>query len=203
MKFILGKKVEMTHKYDAQGNVVPVTVVQAGPCTVSQLKTAEKDGYNSVQLAYSAAKKLNKPEAGHLKKTEKLFKYLREFPVKAMEEGVAVGAEIKADVFAVGDKVDVSAQSKGKGFQGVVKRHGFAGSLATHGHKDQLRMSGSIGSGGVGHVFKGLRMGGHMGATQFTMKNCEVIEVDAENNLLYLKGSVPGARNSLLKIDIA
>lgn len=203
MKFILGKKVEMTHKYNEQGDLVPVTVIQAGPCTVSQLKTAATDGYNSVQLAFGEAKKLKKPQSGHLKKTEKLFKHLREFPVKEIEDGVAVGTVLKADVFAVGDKVDVSSKSKGKGFQGVVKRHGFSGSLATHGHKDQIRMSGSIGSGGVGHVFKGLRMGGHMGDSNVTIKNLEVVEVDAENNLLYVKGSVPGSRNSLLKIVIA
>lgn len=203
MKFILGKKMEMTHKYDEQGNLVPVTVIQAGPCTVSQLKTAETDGYNSVQLAFSEVKKLKKPQGGHLKKTEKLFKYLREFPVTAIEEGVEVGTEVKADVFAAGEKIHVSSRSKGKGFQGVVKRHGFAGSLATHGHKDQVRMPGSIGATGNARVFKGTRMGGHMGDENVTIKNLEIVEVDAENNLLYVKGSVPGSRNSLLKIVVA
>ena len=203
MKFILGKKVEMTHKYNEQGSLVPVTVVQAGPCTVSQLKTAETDGYNSVQLAFSEVKKINKPQSGHLKKTEKLFKYLREFRVDTIEEGLEVGAELKADVFAVGDPIHVSSQSKGKGFQGVVKRYGFAGSLATHGHKDQVRMPGSIGATGNARVFKGTRMGGHMGASQVTIRNLEVVEVDAENNLLYIKGSVPGSRNTLLKIVLA
>lgn len=203
MKCILGKKVEMTHKYNEQGDVVPVTVIQAGPCTVSQLKTAETDGYNSVQLAFGEVKKLKKPQSGHLKKTEKMFKHLREFPVSAIEEGLAVGSELKADVFAVGDKVSVSSRSKGKGFQGVVKRYGFAGSLATHGHKDQVRMPGSIGATGNARVFKGTRMGGHMGDENTTIKNLEIVEVDAENNLLYVKGSVPGSRNSLLKIVVA
>ena len=200
MKFILGKKLEMTHRYNDKGNIVPVTVIQAGPCTVTQVKKDDTDGYRSVQLGFLEVKKLNKPQGGHLTKVEKLFKYLREFPVKDLEEGTEVGSVIKADTFEIGKKIKVTAISKGKGFQGVVKRHGFAGSLATHGHKDQVRMPGSIGATGNARVFKGTRMGGRMGNTQITISNLEVVDVDVEKNLLYIKGSVPGSRNSLVKI---
>src|SRR6056297_987261 len=195
MKFILGKKMEMTHKYDDKGNLVPVTVVKAGPCLVSQVKTVKDDGYNAVQLAYDKVKKLNKPQKGHLKDVDDLFRTLKEFKISESETTPKVGDEIKVDVFEKGENVNVTARSKGKGFQGVVKRYDFRGAFATHGTKDQLRMPGSIGATGNARVYKGTRMGGHTGNQQVTVQNLQIVEVDAENNLLYIKGSVPGARN--------
>lgn len=196
-KFILGKKLHMTQKFLADGTWVPVTVVEAGPCTVTQVK-GEKDGYQAVQIGFGFQKKLNKPLAGHFKGLDN-FRYVREFRV-GESSTFERGKVIDVTSFQTGDKLDVSAVSKGKGFQGVVKRHGFHGSPATHGHKDQLRMPGSIGSGGVQHVFKGTRMAGRMGGDRVTLHNLEVVEIDAENNLLYVKGAVPGARNTLVMI---
>ncbi|HPL93428.1 MAG TPA: 50S ribosomal protein L3 [bacterium] len=205
MKFILGKKLEMSHLYNEAGQMVPVTVVKAGPCVVTQVKNAEKDTYNAVQLAFIEKRKVNRPVAGHLKKAgEKVYRYLREFSLKNENgEAFTVGSEIKSDIFEAGEKVKVTGTSKGKGFQGVVKRHKFAGGRATHGNKDQERHSGSVGAKGVAHVFKGTRMGGHMGDEKVTVSNLSVVKVDAENNLLYIKGSIPGAKNSLVKIIAA
>ena len=196
-KFILGKKLNMTQKFTADGAVVPVTVIEAGPCVVVQVKK-EKDGYRAIQVGYGLKKKLNKPQAGHLKGLDS-FRYLKEFRLEnidSFERGKSFGV----NSFETGDIVDVRATSKGKGFQGVVKRHGFAGSPATHGHKDQLRMPGSIGSTDPARVFKGTRMGGRMGTDAVKLKNLEVVEVDAENNLIYIKGAVPGHRGSLVEI---
>lgn len=205
MKFILGKKLEMSHLYNEAGQMVPVTVVKAGPCVVTQVKNAEKDNYNAVQLAFIEKRKVNRPIAGHLKKAgEKVYRYLREFSLKNESgEAFTVGSEIKPDIFQAGEKVKVTGTSKGKGFQGVVRRHGFAGGRGSHGDKDQERHSGSIGAKGVARVFKGTRMGGHMGDEKVTVSNLSVVKVDAENNLLYIKGSIPGAKNGLVKIIAA
>ena len=196
-KFILGKKVEMTQKFMENGDVAPVTIVNAGPCTVTQVK-GDKEGYSAVQVGFGFRKKINKPLKGHLKKLEN-FRYLREFRLDKTDN-FEVGKVFDVSTFEIGDIITISAISKGKGFQGVVKRHGFKGSPATHGHKDQHRMPGSIGSTGPARVFKGTRMGGRMGTDMTTVKNLEIIDIDKENNLLYIKGAVPGARNSLVSI---
>lgn len=197
MKFILAKKLEMTQVFKADGTVVPVTLVQAGPCVVTQVKTVDTDGYSSVQLGFLPAKKLNQAEAGHLKDLPKL-RELHEFRVddtSAFKRGDAV----EAATLAPGDVIDVTGTSKGKGFQGVVKRHGFHGHPTTHGHKDQARMPGSIGAGGVQHVLKGRRMAGQMGDATVTVKHLEVVEV-RDNGVVAVKGAVPGARNAILEI---
>ncbi|MFA5211393.1 MAG: 50S ribosomal protein L3 [Patescibacteria group bacterium] len=205
MKFIIGKKIEMTQVFREDGAVVPVTKIVAGPCIISQVKTKEKDNNDSVQLGFGSQKifRFNQAQKGHLKDIHlsedknNSVRFLREFKNNNdLKKGDIFGAEI----FSVGEKVQVTGMSKGKGFQGVVKRHGFSGSLATHGHKDQLRMPGSIGATGPQRVFKGMRMGGHMGDAQVTVKNLEVVKIDLNNNEIYLKGAVPGARNSLLYI---
>ncbi len=198
MKFLLARKLNMTQRFNEDGARVPITVVEAGPCVVTQIKTKEtKNNTNSVQLGYVISRTLNKPESGQTKMFGK-FRFKKEF--KADISKFEVGQTLKADVFEVGDKVKVIGQSKGKGFAGVVKRHGFHGHPKTHGHKDQLRMPGSIGSGGVQRVFKGTRMGGRMGDERVTVKNLEVVHVDTKLNQLWLKGAVPGARWSLLEL---
>ncbi len=197
MKFILAKKLEMSQVFRPDGTVVPVTLVQAGPCIITQVKNADTDGYAAVQVGFSPVKKLSKSEEGHLKDLPKL-QVLREFRVEdagAYKRGDAV----EATVFAPGDVIDVSGTSKGKGFQGVVKRHHFHGHPTSHGHKDQERMPGSIGAGGVQHVLKGRRMAGRMGNETVTVQNLEVVEV-RENGVIAVKGAVPGARNAVLEI---
>ncbi len=206
MKFIIGKKVEMTQIWK-DDKLYGVTKVQAGPCVVTQIKNADKDGYKAVQVGFGEkkAKNIAKPQLGHFKKVGRNFSVLREFRLnkKTHEEkaDVAVGDVIKADSFVSGDVVKIVATSKGKGFQGPVKRHHFAGGRASHGNKDQLRMPGSIGNVGVGHVFKGTRMAGRMGGNRITVKNIEVIEVDGQNGFIYLNGAVAGARNSIVLIE--
>jgi large subunit ribosomal protein L3 len=198
MKFILAKKIEMSQVFRPDGTVVPVTLMQAGPCVITQVKTAESDGYAAVQLGFLPTHKpLAKPQAGHLHDLPHMSE-LREFRVDKPET-FKRGDAVEASVFQPGDTVQVTGTSKGKGFAGVVKRHKFHGSPATHGHKDQLRMPGSIGPGGVQHVIKGRRMAGRMGNEQVTVKNLEVVEV-RDNGILVLKGAVPGARNSVLEI---
>lgn len=199
MKFILGKKIKMSQLFQADGRVVPVTLVEAGKCQITQVKDMATDGYQAVQLGFGKKRKLTKALFGHLKNFSK-FRYLREFRLKE-KQAVKLGQIITAAAFKAGDKVKVTGFSKGKGFQGVVKRHGFHGSPKTHGHKDQLRMPGSIGSTDPAHVFKGKRMAGRMGNDKVSLPNVEVAEVDAEKNLLYLKGAVPGAINSLIIIQ--
>ena len=199
MKFILGKKIAMSQRFAANGEVVPVTLVEAGPCVITQVKQDETDGYRAVQVAFGAAKKVLKPQAGHFKDLGN-FRFMREFRVGA-DASYERGAKIDASTFSVGDVVQVVGTSKGHGFQGVVKRHGFHGSPASHGHKDQLRMPGSIGSKRQGPVQKGKRMAGRMGNDQVTVKNLEIIEVDAERNVLAIKGAVPGAPGSLVLIQ--
>ncbi len=200
MKFILGKKLEMSQVYRPDGTVVPVTLVQAGPCVVTQVKTAEQDGYTAVQLGFLPIKKLAKPQEGHLKDLQKL-RVLREFRVEGATEQKR-GDVIEAVSFQPGDVVHVSGISKGKGFQGVVKRHHFHGHPSSHGHKDQERMPGSIGAGGVQHVLKGRRMAGHMGTDRVTVKNLSVVEV-RDGGILALKGAVPGARHTVIEIVTA
>lgn len=199
MKFILGKKLKMTQEYDHMANVVPVTILSVGPCTVTQVKTAKKDGYSAVQVGYGQKKTLTKSLRGHLKGLPQ-FRNLQEFKIdnnQTFERGQVFGV----DSFIVGEKISVTGVSKAKGFQGVVKRHGFHGSPASHGHKDQLRMPGSIGAGGVQKVFKGTRMGGHMGNAQVTTKNLEIFKVDTENNLIYVIGAVPGNVGGLVSLQ--
>ena len=203
MKFIVGYKQEMTQQYREDGTVVPVTVVKADPAFVTQVKTADKDGYQAIQIGIGSRNKAGKSLAGHLapitKTGVKPFHRLREIRLED-SSGFSLGDTITVETFTAGDKVAVTGTSKGKGFQGVVKRHGFSGGPASHGHKDQLRMPGSIGSQDPQRVFKGMKMGGRMGGDRVTVKNLEIVYIDPENNLLYVKGALPGARNSLILI---
>lgn len=195
----------MSQIWNDKGKVVPVTMIAAGPCYVSQIKTAEKDGYDAIQLGLGNYKKLTKPMQGHLKDLPNL-RHIREFMLHAPcsmlhDSKVKRGDVIDVGVFAPGDIVKVTGISKGKGFQGVVKRHHFHGHPSTHGHKDQERMPGAIGAGGVQHVLKGQRMAGRMGTDRVTVRNLEIVAVDKEHNLLTIKGAVPGARGGLLVIS--
>lgn len=181
--------------------VVAVTPVLAGPCTVSQVKTKKTDSYNAVQLTFGEKKKKNirKPQLGHVKKLNINPRYFREFRTEDVNN-IKIGDTINVATFEKGDIINVTGTSKGKGFQGVVKRHGFKGQTTTHGTKDQVRMPGSISPLGPAHVFKGTRMGGRMGGERVTTTNLEIIKVDIENSVIYIKGSVPGAINSLVLI---
>ncbi len=198
MKCILAKKIEMSQVYRPDGTVIPVTLVQAGPCVVTQVKNQEKDGYVAVQLGFLNAKRLNKPMEGHLKELPKL-RIIREFRLSTTGE-LKKGDVLEAAIFEPGEVIEVTGRSKGKGFQGVVKRHGFHGHPASHGHKDQLRMPGSIGAGGVQKVFKGMRMAGRMGDENVTVKNLDVVEV-RDGGILAIKGAIPGARNGIIAIQ--
>jgi large subunit ribosomal protein L3 len=200
MKFISGKKLSMTQIWVGD-NVVAVTPVLAGPCTITQVKTTAKDKYEALQLAYGTrkAKNIKKPQLGHYKATKVSPAYVREFRLDEAANFKA-GDVITVETFATGDKVAVTGTSKGKGFQGVVKRHGFHGFRKTHGNKDQERMPGSIGPKGPAHVFKGMRMAGRMGGEQVTVTNLEVASVDAANNILFIKGALPGAINGFVSI---
>lgn len=189
----------MTQKFLADGTVVPVTVVEAGPCTITQVKTIEKEGYQAAQIGFCVKRQINKPMAGHLNALGN-FRYLREFLLDKIDQQ-ARGKMFDVSSFQVGDKVKIVAVSKGKGFQGVVKRHHFRGHNTTHGTKDQVRMPGSIGAQGPQHVFKGTRMAGRMGNDQVTVANLEIIEIDLDKNLLYIKGAIPGAFNNLVEIE--
>ena len=199
---ILGKKLGMGQVFSEDGQVIPVTAIQAGPCVVTQVKTKENDGYNAVQLGFGEAKRLNKPMKGHLKNLG-AFKYLREVRVEDTSD-IKPGSVVDVGIFQPGELVKVTGTSKGKGFAGVVKRHGFAGGPKSHGQSDRHRAPGSIGAGtDPGRVIKGLRMAGHMGNRRVTVRNLEVVKVDPEANLLLVKGAVPGARNALLLIQKA
>ena len=198
MKFILGKKIGMSQVFSEDRKVTPVTLIEAGPCVVTQVKTEEKDGYQAVQVGFGERKKINRPLMGHLKDLGK-FRYLRE--IRDVKEDMKIGDKIDAGVFKEGDKIKVIGISKGKGFQGVMKRHGFHGSPATHGHKHDHRAPGSIGSAFPEHVLKGKKMAGRMGGDQVTVKGLKVVKVDEENNLLAVKGAVPGKRGTLLKVE--
>ncbi len=195
----LGKKIGMTQIFREDGRVVPVTVIEAGPCVVTQVKTLENDGYEAVQLGFGDVKRRNKPQAGHLKNS-KLSRYLREVSTDDTSE-FEVGQTIGVDIFEAGEKIDVIGKSKGRGFAGVMKRWNFGGGPRTHGQSDRARAPGSIGGGTTpGKVYKGLKMAGHMGNRRITVKGLEIVEIDFERNLLLIKGGIPGATNSLVQI---
>jgi len=202
MKNILGKKVGMTQIFTEDGNIVPVTVVEAGPLVVVQKKTVEKDGYNAIQVGFAQVKsqRINKPTKGHFDKANLEYKkFLREIRVENPDD-FQVGQEIKADIFAAGEMVDVTGTSKGKGTQGVIKRHGFGRGRETHGSKFH-RMPGGLSAGTYpGRVFKGHRMMGRMGNETVTVQNLEIIRVDAEKNLILIKGAIPGPKKGLVSI---
>ena len=204
MKGILGKKLGMTQIFTAEGIVVPVTVVEAGPNVVTQVKTVEKDGYNAIQVGFEDAKEksLNKPQKGHLAAANVLKKHLKEFRVDAVEE-FTVGQEIKADLFTAGEKIDVTGTSKGKGFQGPIKRHGQSRGPESHGSRYHRR-PGSMGACSFpGRVFKNKKLAGHMGSVKVTVQNLEVVRVDADKNLILVKGAIPGPKGSMVTIKEA
>jgi large subunit ribosomal protein L3 len=197
---IIGKKLGMTQVFNDNGKVEAVTVIEAGPCTVTQVKTPEKEGYAAVQLGFGVAKKLTKGEQGHLKELGK-FRYLREFRADDAA-AIKVGDKIDVSQFQPGETLDVVGVSKGKGFAGGVKRHGFHGGPKTHGQSDRHRAPGSVGSTTTpGRVLKGLRMAGHLGDERVTVRKLKVYKADVEKNLLIVKGAVPGSRNGLLLIS--
>ena len=202
MKTLIGKKVGMTQIFDEKGRVVPVTVIEAGPCVVAQVKSVETDGYNAIQLGFEDVKesKLNKPETGHFAKANIApKKHLREFRVESVE-GVTVGTEWTVTEFAEGDKLDIQGTSKGKGFQGVIKRHGQHRGPMGHGSMYHRR-PGSMGPTSTpGRVFKGKKLPGHMGKVTVTIQNLDVIKVDADKNVVLVKGSVPGPKGAILKL---
>ena len=203
-KAILGRKIGMTQIFDETGKVIPVTAIEAGPCTVVQIKTVDSDGYQAVKLGFGEVKesKLTKPKKGEFKKANVTpKKHLREFRLE--EITVNVGDEIKADVFAQGEKVDITGTTKGKGFQGVIKRHGQHRGPMGHGSMYHRR-PGSMGATSTpGRVFKGKKLPGHMGRVTITIQNLDVVRVDMDKNVLLIKGSVPGAKGAILKIKSA
>jgi len=201
VKAIIGKKVGMTQIFDENGKVVPVTVIEAGPCVVVQKKTSEKDGYDAVQLGFQDVKerKLTKPELGHLKKADvPAKKHLKEFRLDDISS-LNVGDELKADVFAEGDKVDVTGTSRGKGFAGVIKRHGAGRTPTSHGGGPVHRHAGSMGSGtDPSRIFKGKMGAGQMGAEQVTIQNLDIAKVDASMNMIAVRGAIPGPRGGIV-----
>jgi large subunit ribosomal protein L3 len=202
-KGILGRKIGMTRVYDENGRSIPVTVIEAGPCTILQKKTVQKEGYNAIQLGFLEKKdsKLNKPEAGHFKRSGgKGFYHVREFRVEN-PESYEVGQQVTlTEMAAIGDLIDIAGKSKGRGFQGVIKRHGFRGGRATHG-SDFHRAPGSIGcSAWPSRVLKGKKMPGRMGNETVTQKNLKIIDIRNDGNVLLVRGTVPGAKNGLLNI---
>lgn len=204
MKGILGKKIGMTQIFTEHGEVIPVTVVEAGPVVVTQVKTTENDGYTAIQVGFGDAKEksLNKPQKGHLAAANTLKKYLKEFRVDSVE-GYTVGQEIKADLFAAGELIDVTGISKGKGFQGPIKRHGQSRGPETHGSRYHRR-PGSMGACSYpGRVFKNKKLAGHMGSVKVTVQNLEVVRVDADKNFILVKGAIPGAKGSVVTIKEA
>ena len=204
MKGILGTKLGMTQIFTEEGIVLPVTVVEAGPVVVTQIKTTEKDGYNAIQVGFKDAKEksLNKPQKGHLAAASVLKKHLKEFRVDSVE-GYTVGQAINADLFAAGEIIDVTGISKGKGFQGPIKRHGQSRGPESHGSRYHRR-PGSMGACSFpGRVFKNKKLAGHMGSVKVTVQNLEVVKVDAEKNLILVKGAIPGAKGSVVTIKEA
>lgn len=204
MKGILGRKIGMTQIFTEAGDVVPVTVVEAGPVVVTQVKTIENDGYNAVQVGFVDAKEksLNKPQKGHLAAANTLKKHLKEFRVEAVD-AYTVGQEIKADVFAAGEMIDVTGISKGKGFQGPIKRHGQSRGPESHGSRYHRR-PGSMGACSYpGRVFKNKKLAGHMGSVKVTVQNLEVVRVDADKNFILVKGAIPGAKGSVVTLKEA
>ncbi len=199
---LLGKKIGMTQIFNKKGNVIPVTILQLGPCLITQIKTIETDGYNAIQIGYQNVpnKSLNKCELGHLKKFKlPSVKYLREFRLNSCQE-FSIGQNINLSEFKAGDRIDISAKSIGKGFAGYQKRHKFTRGPMSHGSKNH-RQPGSIGAGTTpGRVFPGKRMAGRMGMKQVTIKNIEIVRVDIEDNILLIKGSVPGKAGNFIRI---
>ena len=202
MKTLIGKKVGMTQIFDEKGRVIPATVIEAGPCVVAQVKSVETDGYNAIQLGFGDVKesKLNKPEKGHFAKANIApKKHLREFRLDSVE-GITVGTELTVTEFAEGDRLDIQGTTKGKGFQGVIKRHGQSRGPMGHGSMYHRR-PGSMGPTSTpGRVFKGKKLPGHMGSQTITIQNLEVVRVDLDKNVILVKGSVPGAKGAILKL---
>ncbi len=205
MNGLLGKKIGMTQIFTEEGNVIPVSVIEAGPVVITQIKNVENDGYNAIQVGFGDAKEksLNKPKKGQFEKAGASFrKHLREFRVENSAE-YTVGQEISADIFTTGEKVDVTGISKGKGFQGVIKRHGQSRGPETHGSRYHRR-PGSMGACATpGRVFKGKKLAGHMGSVKVTIQNLEIVRIDAEKNLILVKGAIPGPKRSLITIKKA
>jgi len=203
IKAIIGKKVGMTQIFDENGKVVPVTVIEAGPCVVVQTKTEERDGYNSVQLGFQDVKerRLTKPQLGHIKKAGvSAKKYLKEFRLDDIS-ALNVGDEIKADIFAEGDKIDVTGISRGKGFSGAIKRHGASRTATSHGGGPVHRHAGSMGAGSdPARIFKGKMGAGQMGAEQVTVQNLDIVKVDPEKNMIAVKGAIPGPKGGIVFI---
>lgn len=201
-KALIGRKIGMTQIFDEKGKVIPVTVIEAGPCVVAQIKNVDTDGYNAIQLGFGEIKdkKVTKPQKGHFAKSKlAVKKYLREFRVDEIEN-FNVGDELNATVFAEGDKIDIQGTTKGKGFQGVIKRHGQHRGPMSHGSMYHRR-AGSMGSTSTpGRVFKGKKLPGHMGVETVTIQNLDVVKVDTDKNIILVKGSVPGVKGAILKI---
>ena len=205
MKFILATKENMTEYFSPEGIVIPVTILSAGPVTVTRIFSKDKDGYNSVQVGFGTQKKSARADdsgpSGGERRIHKLYKTVKEFRLKLADEiSVKEGDNIDVSIFAPGDSLQISSISKGKGFQGVVKRHGFHGGPRTHGQKHSEREAGSIGGGLRTHVPKGMRMAGRMGGDRITQKNLKVVSVDKENNIMLVKGAIAGKRGSLVEI---
>lgn len=200
MKALLGTKIGMTQIISPEGVAIPVTLIKAGPVTVTQVKTIETDGYNAVQVAYGEGKNLSKAVAGHVKASKVTPKHIREIRVETLPEDLKVGDTIDVTSFSVGDVVDATGTSKGKGFAGTIKRHNFSRQGASHGAKSNTRRPGSIGSMYPQKIFKGKRMAGRMGHDRVTVKNLQVAYVSVEDNLIGLKGAVPGPRKGLIMI---
>ena len=200
-RFILGKKIGMTSIYSEDGQQFPATVIEAGPCYVSQVKTDENDGYNAVQIGYVFDKKANKPKTNHFKKNDcEPMRFSREYRTEKNDE-FKLGEKIDINIFSQAEFVSVTGTSKGKGFAGVMKRHGFGGGRASHGKNSVMRKPGSVGAGAdPSRIWKGKKMPGRYGGDQVTVKNLEVIKIDIENNLLFIKGAVPGSNNNLVSI---
>lgn len=203
MSGLLGRKIGMTQVFDDEGNMVPVTVVEAGPCYVVQVKTVDNDGYSAVQIGFQEKKEKNtvRPQQGHFAAAKvPNLRILKEFPVPYNKE-LKAGDVLGADFFEEGDEVKVTGLGKGKGFAGVVKRHGFGGGRKTHGQSDRLRAPGSIGQSSYpSKVFKGIKMGGRTGGKQVSVAGLRIVKVDNENNLIFVQGSIPGSRNSVVEI---
>jgi len=204
MTGLIGKKLGMTRVFDERGNSIPVTVIEAGPCYVTEVRTAAEHGYDAIQMGFEEipARKANKPAQGHFAKAgvkpQRHVKEFRDFPTSA---GLKLGDALKADLFKPGDKVKVIGVSKGKGFQGVVKRHNFGGGSTSHGQSDRVRAPGSVGgSSWPSRVWKGTRMAGQMGNQRVSVRNLKIVKVDAENNIVMVRGAVPGATQGIVTI---
>ena len=199
---LLGRKIGMTQVFSPAGEAIPVTVIELGPCVVTQVRDKDRDGYTAVQIGFGTVKpkSLTRPERGHLDKAGQLVRYLREFQTDNVEDH-EVGQVLTVEIFQPGQVIDVTGTSKGRGFQGVVKRHNFRGGPKTHGQSDRERAPGSIGAGtDPGRVWKGTRMAGRMGNRRVTVQNLQVVEVLADKHILLVRGSVPGAKNGLLMV---